>query len=99
MKIDANPYQNPVKPETDRNGDASGSDQSGFSDMIEKAVSSVNDSIIKSQELSKHMAAGEPVDVAQTMIALSKADISFRLMVQVRNKALSAYEEIMRMQV
>jgi len=38
-------------------------------------------------------------DIHGTMIALEKADISMRLMLQVRNKLVSAYEEVMRMQV
>ena len=42
---------------------------------------------------------GESVDLHEMMIAMEKADISLRLMVQVRNKAIDAYHEIMRMQV
>lgn len=42
---------------------------------------------------------GDSVDLHELMIAMEKADISLRLMVQVRNKAVDAYHEIMRMQV
>jgi flagellar hook-basal body complex protein FliE len=42
---------------------------------------------------------GESVDLHEMMIAMEKADISLRLMVQVRNKAMDAYHEIMRMQI
>jgi flagellar hook-basal body complex protein FliE len=42
---------------------------------------------------------GESVNLHELMIAMEKADISLRLMVQVRNKAIDAYHEIMRMQV
>ena len=45
------------------------------------------------------MSLGEPRDVHEVMIAMEKAGISLRLMVQVRNKILAAYEEIMRLQV
>ena len=41
----------------------------------------------------------ENKDIHGTMIALEKADISMRLMLQIRNKLVSAYEEVMRMQV
>jgi flagellar hook-basal body complex protein FliE len=41
----------------------------------------------------------ENTDVQTTMIAIEKADLSFQMMMQIRNKILSAYEEIMRMQV
>jgi flagellar hook-basal body complex protein FliE len=38
-------------------------------------------------------------DLQETVIAMEKADISFRLMMQIRNKVLDAYQEIIRMQV
>ena len=41
----------------------------------------------------------ENKDIHGTMLALEKADLSMRLMLQVRNKLVSAYEEVMRMQV
>ena len=71
---------------------------SGFKEVLKGAVSQVNKNLFEAQKMSEQLAAGEPVDVAQTMIAISKADMSFKLMVQVRNRAISAYEEIMRMQ-
>ena len=70
-----------------------------FSEMVEDAVSSVNRDMSTANSMIEQMAAGQDVGIAETMIAISKADISFRMMLQVRNKALSAYEEIMRMQV
>jgi flagellar hook-basal body complex protein FliE len=42
---------------------------------------------------------GENVNLHELMISMEKADISLRLMVQVRNKAIDAYQEIMRMQI
>lgn len=45
------------------------------------------------------LAAGRNVSIHKTMIAMEKASISFKLMMQVRNKVVSAYQEIMRMQV
>lgn len=70
-----------------------------FADVMETALDGVNKTILDSEHSAEQMAAGEPVDIAQTMIEITKADISFRFAMQVRNKALSAYEEIMRMQV
>ncbi len=75
-----------------------GNKTQGFGEMLEKAVGKVNDNILAAQDVSERLAKGEPVDIADTMIAISKADVSFRLLMQVRNRALSAYEEIMRMQ-
>ena len=45
------------------------------------------------------MATGKQTDIHQTMIAMEKADVSFQLVMQVRNKLIAAYEEVMRMQV
>jgi len=39
------------------------------------------------------------MDIHQAMVAMEQANVSFRLMVQVRNKMMAAYEEIMRMQI
>jgi flagellar hook-basal body complex protein FliE len=45
------------------------------------------------------LAKMETQDIHNTMIAIEKADLTFQLMMQVRNKIISAYEDIMRMQV
>jgi flagellar hook-basal body complex protein FliE len=47
----------------------------------------------------KQLVAGEIKDVTEAMVAVEKADVSFQTMMAVRNKAVPAYEEIMRMQV
>ncbi|MCA9319411.1 MAG: flagellar hook-basal body complex protein FliE [Planctomycetes bacterium] len=47
----------------------------------------------------RKLVAGETDDVHQVMIAMSKADLSFRMMLEVRNKLVDAYQEVMRMQV
>jgi len=99
MKIEGNAQKlltvlsSETQPKKDNVGEAK-----GFGDMLKEAVNSVNQRLINAEELSTQFVLGEPVDIAQVMTAMSKADISFRLLLQVRNKALSAYEEIMRMQ-
>jgi len=45
------------------------------------------------------LASGRDTDIHQTMIAMEKASISFKLLMQVRNKVITAYQEIMRTQV
>lgn len=47
----------------------------------------------------KALAVGDEKNVHETMLAIEKADLSFRLLLQVRNKLLGAYQEIMRLQV
>jgi flagellar hook-basal body complex protein FliE len=50
------------------------------------------------QEVKQLVGEGKG-DLQETVIAMEKADISFRLMMQIRNKVLDAYQEIIRMQV
>ena len=70
-----------------------------FSDMLKTSLSEVNQ-IQKDADLAiQKLAAGDEKDIHQTMIALEKAEISFKLMMQVRNKIIEAYQEVMRMQV
>ncbi|MES2767783.1 MAG: flagellar hook-basal body complex protein FliE [Bdellovibrionota bacterium] len=70
-----------------------------FADSLKKAVNTVDslqkDADVKMQEL----ATGKSQNIHETMIAAEKADIALKLMVQVRNKIIDAYQEIMRMQV
>ena len=73
-------------------------DVKGFGEMLKDAVKNVNERLINAEEMANRLALGDDVDIAQVMSAMTKADISFRLLLQVRNKALNAYEEIMRMQ-
>ena len=73
--------------------------QKSFADSLKDAVNQVNvaqkDSDVKMQEL----ATGKSQNIHETMIAAEKADIALRMMVQVRNKMIEAYQEIMKMQV
>ena len=45
------------------------------------------------------LVTGQSTNIHQTMVALQQADVSFQLMMQVRNKLVTAYEEIQRMQI
>lgn len=64
-------------------------------DSIKKVVELEKDADKEVEKLVKM----ENTDVQTTMIAIEKADLSFQMMMQIRNKIISAYEEIMRMQV
>lgn len=75
------------------------STKSSFGNFLKKAVNEVNQLHAESDQAAEKIASGKEVDVHNTMIALEKADVSFQLMIQVRNKTLEAYQEILRMQV
>ncbi len=50
-------------------------------------------------QATKNLQSGDAKHLHEVMIAVEEADISLRMLVQMRNKALTAYEEIMRMQI
>ncbi len=81
-------------------GQASTAGSIEFSRLLEESINKVNDTQQYATELSKAFQSGkENVELPEVMIALQKANISFEAMNQVRNKLLSAYQEIMNMQV
>jgi flagellar hook-basal body complex protein FliE len=68
-----------------------------FDALLNDTIGKVASVQREAEEAVKSLSSGG--DVSQAMIAMEKADISFELMLEVRNKLVSAYEEIMRMQV
>ena len=71
----------------------------GFGAVLENAVGEVNQLHHDANQAVEALATGRSQDVHNTMIALQKADVSFQLLMQVRNKVVSAYETVMRMQI
>lgn len=78
---------------------ASQSTGPSFADTLTEAIGNVNQLHLEADQKAKQLATGKTDDVAAVMIATEKADIALRAMVQVRNKIIDAYQEIMRMQV
>ena len=70
-----------------------------FGAYLQDALSEVNQLQIASDEQNKLLAAGEVQDVSQVIVAGQKAEIALQLTLQLRNRAVAAYQEIMRMQV
>jgi len=71
---------------------------SNFNDVLENAISSVNNKINQADSLTQKKALGMEVDMAENILAIQEADMSFRMLLQVRNKIMAAHDEIMRMQ-
>ena len=70
-----------------------------FSDALHRAVSDTNKLQLDADKAITSAQTGSTGNIHEAVIALEKADISFRTMLQVRNKLIEAYQEIMRMQV
>lgn len=71
-----------------------------FSALLKQSIAKVNDLQQTSQNLTRAVELGDPnVSISDAMIAMQKSSIAFEAMVQVRNKVVSAYQEIMSMPV
>lgn len=92
----------PVKPVLDL-GTASAvnkEDQSvSFGEVLKKAVGEVNALQQQSTELKTQLLTGQADSIHQVTIAAEKAELAFQLTMQIRNKVIEAYQEVMRMQV
>ena len=71
-----------------------------FQGVLTKALASVNETQQEAKVLSSRFDRGDPkVDLSEVMIASQKANVSFQAITQVRNKLVSAYQEIMNMPI
>jgi flagellar hook-basal body complex protein FliE len=71
-----------------------------FSDALKSSLEQVSSSQIKAEDMGNKFAMGDDsVSLSDVMISMQKASIGFQATVQVRNKMVSAYHEIMNMQV
>lgn len=70
-----------------------------FQELLAKALTDVDQLQKASGEQIEQVLSGEIKDVHSAMIAMQKAGLSFQMVMQVRNKLVEAYHEIMRMQV
>jgi flagellar hook-basal body complex protein FliE len=70
-----------------------------FADALKDSINKVGELEKEADNEVQKLANMETQDIHNTMIAVEKADLTFQMMMQIRNKIISAYEEIMRMQV
>jgi flagellar hook-basal body complex protein FliE len=70
-----------------------------FSEFLKNSITDVNNLQLEAGKMRQQLVTGEITDIHQVMIASEKASISLQFAVQVRNKLVEAYQEIMRMQM
>lgn len=70
-----------------------------FADLIRGELHSINSEIVVADEGVRQLAVGDPVNLHQVMINLERAKLHFDLVLQVRNKLMDAYQDVMRMQI
>ena len=80
-------------------GSAGAAPAEGFGRMLDGLVASVDAKQTEAQALTKKVLLGDSDQLHQSVIAMQEASVAFSLMVQVRNKLVDSYQELMRMQV
>ncbi|BDH61136.1 flagellar hook-basal body complex protein FliE [Lysinibacillus sp. PLM2] len=73
--------------------------QQNFSNLLKDAISSVNNQQMESDVLTQKLINGQDVELHEVMIAAQKASITLNATMEVRNKVIDAYQEIMRMSI
>jgi flagellar hook-basal body complex protein FliE len=70
-----------------------------FGDLMQQAIGKVNETQMQASSLTRAFEMGDNVDLSEVMIAVQKSRVSFEALTQVRNKLLSAYQDVMNMSV
>jgi flagellar hook-basal body complex protein FliE len=85
--------------ETIEKQDSTGEVTVPFSEYLQQALSNTNNLLIEADNLADDFAAGKIDNIHQVTLAAEKADIALQFTMQIRNKIMDAYSEIMRMQI
>ncbi|MEH7107177.1 MULTISPECIES: flagellar hook-basal body complex protein FliE [Bacillaceae] len=89
IKINQNPF---IKPETTKTN-------TSFSNVLQGYLQNVDNTVKQASDLSVKAAAGQIDNIHDVTIASQKAKVALELTVTVRDKAIEAYQEMMRMQI
>lgn len=93
---------NPLGPAAGAAGTAAGTpraEQGGFADVLKGKITEINELQLQADKAIAGVMLEDSQSIHQAVIALEKANVSFRTMMEVRNKIVEAYQEVMRMQV
>ena len=70
-----------------------------FAELVEGLVKQTNEQTQQSQQSVEQLITGEATSLHDVVLTASRADLAFRLMMEIRNRLISSYQEVMRMQV
>jgi flagellar hook-basal body complex protein FliE len=79
--------------------DRTGEGKLNFGEILKETINSVNEAQLNADDAVRSVLKGESKDIHETMVILQKAETSLQMMLEVRNRLLEAYQEIMRTQV
>jgi flagellar hook-basal body complex protein FliE len=70
-----------------------------FENVLKKEIDQTNDMLEKADKTAAEIADGSVKDLAQASITIQKAELKMKLMLEVRNKAINAYKELLKTQI
>jgi flagellar hook-basal body complex protein FliE len=76
-----------------------GAPAQNFSAWLDQQLRTTNADIVSADDAVRRLAVGEPVNLHQVMVQLERAKLQFELLLQVRNKLVDAYQDLLRMQI
>lgn len=79
--------------------DAGATPAGGFAAWLDRELGNVNNQIVNADSQVRKLAAGEVDNLHQVMVSMEEAKLNFQLALQVRNRLLEAYQEVLRMQI
>jgi len=82
-----------------KNKNVAKTDGKSFGDILKKSIGEVNEIQKAGEKAMEDIATGQVKDLHQAALAIDKAEINMKLMLEVRNKAINAYKEILRTQI
>jgi flagellar hook-basal body complex protein FliE len=70
-----------------------------FADLLKKEIDNTNDMMEKADKAQADIATGKVEDLAQASITIQKAEMQMKMVLEVRNKAINAYKELLKTQI
>ncbi|MBL9208589.1 MAG: flagellar hook-basal body complex protein FliE [Opitutaceae bacterium] len=89
----------PMLPRIDGTASPAGASPTNFSSVFDQLVSAVDAKQTEAQDITRQVLMGQNDQLHQSVIAMQEAGVAFQLMVEVRNKLVDSYQELMRMPV
>ncbi|MCM3160497.1 flagellar hook-basal body complex protein FliE [Metabacillus litoralis] len=89
----------PVQPKATNITNIQNKNKTSFAETLKQSINEINKAQLESDKMTEALASGKNVELHDVMIASQKSSITLLTAIEVRNKAIEAYQEMMRMQV
>lgn len=90
-------FNQKITPQPDNGNTTPHQVQQNFSTMLSEALNTVNEAQVASDRQTEKLINGEAINLHDVMIAAEKASVTLQVTLEVRNKVIEAYQEVMRM--